>query len=148
TTVGGKNIGLRPFQAWNPTDQKNPDRGEVLIANVGAGEERLTPDQNKAWLGFIYRLNSEPQLMVDSTDALASEGLYSLAGQPSILSLKKLPGNDPAKIQFLGGTILTDIPKAGVDPDLWQWNYTDPLPKELQNLIWLTYLSGDLSGNK
>jgi len=141
TTVGGKQIGLRPFQVWNPADLNNPNRNQVLIVNVGVGEENLTKLLNATYLDFIYKSNAEPVLIVSSSDELASSGFGGMIEQPSVLSLKQLSGNDPTKLSYVARIIEQFNITFGTD--LWQTDpfYIDNQYMNIQNLIWLAYFS-------
>ncbi|MBI1854949.1 MAG: hypothetical protein HYR93_03655, partial [Chloroflexi bacterium] len=141
--VGGvvDGIALRPYQVLNPADVAKPDKSQILIATVGMGKERQTKEQNLAYLNFVYNLNAEPTLVVSSSINAETLGSDSLVDQPSVLVLKQVPGNDPAYNDFIAGVIYAMRNDPNADQNLWQAEYTAPLPLQLQNLIWLAYFS-------
>ncbi|MBI1792933.1 MAG: hypothetical protein HYR70_01910 [Chloroflexi bacterium] len=152
TTFDGKNIGLRPFQVLNPTDLKKPDKSQVLITTVGIGKERLTKEQNLAYLDMVYNTNAEPILVVASTydpNKAPIRASGTLVDQPSVLVLRQVPGNDPAVVNmpyykqdgitYYYNDIVNYNETNGIE--LWQYNFNIPLPVDLQNLIWLAYFS-------
>ncbi len=147
--VGGIDIGVRPVSTWNPKDQENPDRRQQLILNLGIGTDYLDEQNNKVYLDFAFLPNRYPNIIVEGKE-IGINGHKELEWLPreSRQALEGLPGNDPVDIQFLGGTIKVDVPEIGTNskpssgwdyPNLWQWNYNEPLPKAVQELIWLFY---------
>jgi hypothetical protein len=148
--VLGNDIGLFPWQFWNPQDLQNPDHNQVMIATIGQGQERSTPEQIKKYLEKIYIDGERPTLIVSAPeDFLSSIRERGLISSPSILSLKQLSGNDPAKINipyyFDNDTghmyyyfdIVDYNTKNNIE--IWQYGFNIPLPEELQTLIWLAH---------
>ncbi|MBI3341156.1 MAG: hypothetical protein HY022_13620, partial [Chloroflexi bacterium] len=142
TTFDGKNIGLRPFQVLNPADLKKPDKSQILIITIGVGKERLTKEQNLAYLDMVYNSNAEPILVVASTydpNKAPIRASGTLVDQPSILVLKQIPGNDA------GLVFKFDIDNFNerYGTKLWQTAtfYIDPKYYNIQNLIWLASFS-------
>ncbi|MFA5770167.1 MAG: hypothetical protein WC894_01570 [Patescibacteria group bacterium] len=134
--VGNKNIGLRPFQVWNPTDViDNPNSSEILIANIGIGAERLTEEQNSVYLSELYKPDGVKPIIVILSDKAATQGSGPFLEQQSILALKQIPGNDPLTIFFIKQKVDRLIGKDQLA--IVSQSSLDLI--NIQKLIWLAY---------
>ncbi len=139
-SVNGIDIGVRPFSIWNPKDQENPDRKQLAILNLGLGSDQLSGPINESYINYGFLPNRNPFILVQA-EGIGEDGHKELNWIPreSRQALEGLPGNDPVDIEYIGGIIAELNANPTVNPALWQAHRTDPLPKEVQEIIWLFY---------
>ena len=142
-SIGSAVIGVQPFEVWNPTDLTKPDRTQILIANIGIGQERLSKAQVPNYLNAVYVSRWSPILVIKTAAYDDITGvLFTMAAQPSVLAINQFSNNTPADLDFLKLYMKQTMKSARLDPNGWPIGQTPPFFIDIknihmQNIIWL-----------